>query len=202
MNDGFDDTQSAGYTDYLVGMQEQRLKRLIEPINPYRWNIRRLCKGRVLDVGCGIGRNMRYLNRPDAVGVDHNPHSVAVVVAAGRHACTPDAFHRDFAADREQFDTIVVAHVLEHLERPVGKEVLEEYLPYLRTGGRVIAICPQERCFAADPTHITYYDRRALADLMKEVGLKVMKESSFPFPRFMGRLFIYNEHVVIATKTP
>lgn len=201
MNDDADDTTSAEYTDYLVGMQEQRLKRLIEPVNPYRWNIRRLCKGRVLDVGCGIGRNLRYLNRPDAVGVDHNEHSVAVVNAAGGHACVPDTFHRDFGADREQFDTIVIAHVLEHLEMPDANGLLEEYLPYLKKGGRVVVMCPQERGFAADVTHITYFDTKGLTDLLEDKGLKVTKAASFPFPAFMGGLFIYNEHVVVAVKS-
>lgn len=200
MNEDADDTASAAYTDYLVGMQEQRLKKLIEPINPYRWNIRRLCKGRVLDVGCGIGRNLRYLNRRDAVGVDHNEHSIAVVNAAGDRALIPEKFHQEFCANGELFDTIVIAHVLEHLDQVQAREILDEYLPYLRVGGQVVVMCPQRRGFAADVTHVTYFDKHGLTELLEGVGLKVVKARSFPFPPFMGGLFIYNEHVVVAEK--
>jgi SAM-dependent methyltransferase len=43
---------------------------------PYRWNLHRLLGGRrVLDAGCGIGRNLVGLEA-GSVGVDHNPHSV------------------------------------------------------------------------------------------------------------------------------
>ncbi|HEY7625699.1 MAG TPA: hypothetical protein VH761_01480, partial [Ilumatobacteraceae bacterium] len=39
--------------------------------NPYRWNVRRLATGRVLDVGCGIGRCLDFV-KPRGVGVDPN----------------------------------------------------------------------------------------------------------------------------------
>ncbi len=181
-------------------MQEQSLKRFIEPVNPYRWNIRRLSKGRVLDVGCGIGRNLRFLNRPDSIGVDHNRHSVEVVVGNGHSAFTSESFHQLFEHDREQFETMIIAHVLEHLDVSAARNLLVEYLPYLRLGGRIVVMCPQERGFAADVTHVTYFDLSRLTELMSEVGLKVIKRRSFPFPRFAGKLFIYNEFVMVATK--
>ena len=64
----------AEYTDRL-----QRLSVAVEAVvpNPYRWNVRRLAKGRVLDVGCGIGRCLDFI-RPRGVGVDPNETAIAV----------------------------------------------------------------------------------------------------------------------------
>lgn len=45
-------------------------KRLLHVLAPYRAHIRRICRGRVLDVGCGIGRNLAHLNGA-GVGVAH-----------------------------------------------------------------------------------------------------------------------------------
>ena len=58
---------------------------------PYRWNLRRLRLGRVLDVGCGIGRNLQHLDA-DAVGVDHNQDSVTIARQRGLTAYVPEAF--------------------------------------------------------------------------------------------------------------
>lgn len=63
-----------------------------------------------------------------------------------------------------------------------------------------MAVCPQEKGFASDITHVTYFDLSRLSELMSEVGLRIVKRASFPLPRFAGKLFIYNEHVVVATK--
>jgi len=49
---------------------------------PYRRNLRRLVGDRaVLDVGCGIGRNLANLG-PGSVGVDHNAHSWPTATSA------------------------------------------------------------------------------------------------------------------------
>ena len=41
------------------GARLETLRRMLPTQAPYRWNLRRLRLGRVLDVGCGVGRNLR-----------------------------------------------------------------------------------------------------------------------------------------------
>ena len=74
------------------------------------------------------------------------------------------------------------------------------YLPYLRPGGKVLFICPQERGYASDPTHITWTTGDDLAALARRVGLTPVSSRSFPFPRLAGKAFTYNEFLVLATK--
>jgi 2-polyprenyl-3-methyl-5-hydroxy-6-metoxy-1,4-benzoquinol methylase len=161
---------------------------------PYRWHIRRLKLGRTLDIGCGIGRNLAHLGG-DGVGVDHNPTSVAVARARGFEAYTVEEF---FAADRGRFDSALAAHLVEHLPEPQAREVLGSYLPYVRPGGRVVIITPQERGYASDATHVRFAGYAEVAKLCADLGLTVERQYSFPLPRFAGKLFTYNEFVTLA----
>lgn len=192
-------TEDSSYTRRLENLEGQVWKKLLKPINPYRWNIRRLAQGKTLDVGCGIGRNLRYMGRRDVVGVDHNPDSVQFVRQLGFEAYEPDEFGAKYSG-QQNFDTILVSHVLEHLDVEDARELLLSYIRFLKKGGRVIVICPQEKGYESDQTHATYFDVERLSALMAEVDLSVTSTSSFPFPSSFGKKFIYNEHVVLATK--
>jgi predicted SAM-dependent methyltransferase len=93
-----------------------------------------------------------------------------------------------------------MAHVLEHVTEHVGDALLHEYVPYLKPGGTVMLICPQERGFASDPTHIRWVDHAGLSRHIASTGLVPKHARSFPFPRWMGKPFIYNEFIAVATK--
>ncbi|MGH3907591.1 MAG: class I SAM-dependent methyltransferase [Pseudonocardiaceae bacterium] len=190
------DTTDRSYTARLVRLQLRGWKQLLDVQAPYRWNLRRLLGGRrVLDLGCGIGRNLAHL-ADGSVGVDHNEHSVRLCRQRGLTAYTPD----EFAAERFEapFEGILAAHVLEHLPEGQAVPLLRDYLPRLQPGGRVVLICPQERGFASDATHTVFLDDDALRGVCAELGLTLQCQSSFPFPRWMGKLFTYNEFVTVA----
>jgi 2-polyprenyl-3-methyl-5-hydroxy-6-metoxy-1,4-benzoquinol methylase len=171
-------------------------KRLLDVQRPYRWNIRRLALGRTLDVGCGIGRNLASLPE-GSVGVDHNQTSVEFARSRGLSAMTSQEF-AGATRQPELFDSMLVAHVLEHLDDAEATQLLRTYLPSVRAQGTVVLICPQERGFASDATHVRFLDAGELARLCRVVGLEVTRSYSFPFPRPFGRVFAHNEFVVVA----
>jgi SAM-dependent methyltransferase len=192
-------TEDADYTERLVRLEQPRWKRLLDVQAPYRWNVRRLFGDReVLDVGCGVGRNLAHL-APRAVGVDHNAHSVAVCRQRGLTAFTTDEFGATEYARRGRFGGLLAAHLVEHMTRPEAVEVLAGYLNYLAPGARVVLICPQERGYATDRTHVEFTDFDALADVATRLGLTVHRRMSFPLPRAAGRVFPYNEFVLVAS---
>jgi 2-polyprenyl-3-methyl-5-hydroxy-6-metoxy-1,4-benzoquinol methylase len=184
----------AEYTRRLQQLSGRRWKRFIP--NPYGWKVRRLATGRVLDIGCGIGRCLDFV-RPRGVGVDPNETAVEVCREKGHRAFTPDEFVGDHVPDK-QFDSLLCSHVLEHLDESTGVELLRTYLPYLVANGRVVLITPQERGQRSDATHVRFMDVAALTRVAEQCGLVVEKISSFPLPRVFGRWFIYNETITIA----
>ena len=188
-----DTTTDREYTERLVKLTGAGWKQKLDVQRPYRWNLQRLLGDRrVLDVGCGIGRALTALN-PESVGVDHNRHSVAHCRSLGLHAYTPDELE---SAQLGKFDGMLMAHVVEHLAPGAEAQVIESYLPYLAPGSVVLLICPQERGFASDATHTTFFDTTKLSALCEQVGLTFTRTMSFPFPRFAGKWLIANEGVV------
>lgn len=99
------------------------------------------------------------------------------------------------------YEAILAAHLVEHLPFETAIEVLRSYLPCLRPDGRVLLITPQERGYDSDPTHVAFTDFEVLRRLCAELGLEVEREWSFPFPRWAGKPFIYNEFHVLARKS-
>lgn len=185
------DTRTRDYTTRLLA------RRLLPTQAPYRWNLRRLRLGRTLDIGCGVGRHLRH-RAQGSVGVDHNEHSVAAARERGLTAYTPHEFTAAGLA-HGHFDSLLCAHVLEHLDAATGARLLATYLPYVRPGGQAVLITPQEAGFASDATHVRFV---GFADLVREAraaGLEVRRTYSFPLPRSAGRLFTHNEFVLVAT---
>ncbi|MGN6272351.1 MAG: class I SAM-dependent methyltransferase [Protaetiibacter sp.] len=190
-------TEGEDYARRLERLQNKWWKKALDVQRPYRWNIRRWDLGRTLDVGCGNGRNLISLP-PGSVGVDHNPALVAAARRRGCEAYTDAEFFADARLTRPaSFDGLLAAHLIEHLSAERARAVLGSYLPLVRRGGRVLFITPQERGHASDPTHLDFVDHDALRALAADLGLEVERAYSFPFPRWMGRIFIYNEFALV-----
>lgn len=193
-------TESSDYTKRLARLENSGIKRMLPTQAPYRWNLKRLGLGRVLDVGCGIGRNLLNCG-PDSVGVDHNATSVATCRERGLNAYTPDELAEAPDCGPGSFDALLCAHVLEHMDETLGNSVLEQYLSLVKPGGSVVLICPQEAGYKTDATHVRFVDFDGLRAHAEKAGLVVERSYSFPFARSIGKAFPYNEFVLVA-RTP
>jgi SAM-dependent methyltransferase len=174
-------------------------KRWLDVQAPYRWNLRRLRPGFTLDIGCGIGRNLLHLSG-EGVGVDHNPHAIEIARARGLRAFTPEEFDQSPFNQPARFDSLLLSHVVEHMTEGEAIGLLKTYLHTLKPGGKVILIAPQELGHRADPTHVQFMDAAALTRIARAVDLVPGTAFSFPLPRLFGRLFKYNEFVLVSEK--
>ena len=190
-------TDAPDYTQRLASMESAGWKQRLDVQAPYRWNIRLLALGRTLDIGCGLGRNLAHLDG-NGVGVDHNPSSVALATERGFEAYTPEMFAQSPHARPGAFDSLLLAHVVEHMTEDDALGLLRSYLPFVRKGGKVVFITPQEKGYTTDATHVRFCGFPEVAALCAAVGLGVDRQYSFPFPRPAGKVFPYNEFVTLA----
>ena len=194
------DTTDYEYSERLLREEVVWWKRLLDVQLPYRWNLRRLNLGFTLDLGCGLGRNLRNLNG-NGVGIDHNPRSVEIARSRGLRAFTPEEFLESEFNRLESFDSILLSHVAEHMLENDVVVLLGDHTPLLKRRGLVVLITPQECGYRSDPTHVQFMDFASLRRITSETGLLFVREFSFPFPRVIGRVFRYNEFVCVCRKS-
>ena len=196
-----DSTEGEEYTNRLNRLQTSSWKKVLDVQAPYRWNLRRLFGEReVLEVGCGIGRCLAHL-APRGVGVDHNKHSIEECRRQGLTAFNTEDFFESEYAKPGRFSGMLAAHLVEHMPREDAIKILQGYLEYLTPDARLVLICPQERGYASDSTHVAFSDFDALTDVAYQLGFQKTKRQSFPLPRFAGKAFTYNEFVLVADRT-
>ncbi|WP_461452123.1 class I SAM-dependent methyltransferase [Mucilaginibacter sp.] len=189
-------TNEKNYTDGLIFRQSAWWKQFFNVQYPYKRNIQSLKPGFVLDIGCGIGRNLLHLNG-NGIGVDHNPTSIEVCKSRGLNAYTIEDFLNSPYNIPETFDSILLAHVAEHMAANDFIHLLKQYIYLLKKDGKIIVITPQEKGFKSDDTHVQFVDFNTTKKLLKQVGFETIKQYSFPFFRIAGHFFKYNEFITV-----
>lgn len=117
---------------------------------------------RILDVGCGYGKNMRLLKRYtpyiNLEGVDINPDMVAKNREQGLDCFTVEKFRSMEDDNMMLCDGMLFSHVIEHFQPEALKEFIEYYLGFLKPGGVVIISTPlMWKGFYWDFDHIKPY---------------------------------------------
>lgn len=192
-------TDDGAYARCMHAEQTAAWKRVLGLQRPYATLVRRLCRGRTLDVGCGVGRCLVALDGR-GLGVDRNPACVEMARRRGLKAWTPEDFEHSEWARGERFDSLLMAHVVEHMTFAESVALVEAYLPRLRPRGRIVVVVPQAAGFALDPTHVHPFDSAELEALLSAAGARRVRIRSFPLPSWAGRVFPYNEFVAVAWK--
>ena len=149
---------------------------------------------RVLDVGCSTGYLGKALmnNGCTVDGVEVDPEAAEVARGHLRRVIDLDLDRDDLAEalTGEQYDRIVLADVLEHLMRPGA--VLEAAVGLLAPGGKIVISVPNVAHGALrlsllqgrwayrdtgllDRTHIRFFTRASIVELVHEAGLQVKR---------------------------
>lgn len=165
-------TDHGTYLEYL----QQRSKLALAYRN--YWLYPRVCrhlKGRVVDVGCGIGDLLAY--RPDTIGVDINPRLIDFCRSRGLEAMHLDSGGLPFAA--ESFDGAVMDNVLEHVVQPLP--LLREISRVLVPRGRLVVGVPGSLGYDSDPDHKVFYDRAGLESCLSDAGFRLLEIFHTPF---------------------
>jgi SAM-dependent methyltransferase len=146
-------TAAQAYGEYL--MRRSRLGGVYRRYLLYPRICHRLV-GRAVDVGCGIGDFLQF--RPNTVGVDVNPHTVAYCQSRGLDArlMKPDVLPFEDAS----FDSALMDNVLEHIADPAA--LMLELRRVLRPEGLLLIGVPGVLGWDSDSDHKVRYDEASL----------------------------------------
>jgi len=124
-------------------------------------------KGRVLDVGCGIGDMLSY--RKNTVGLDVN--SLNVDFCQKRqleaHMMKPDVI----SFKDKTFDSVLLDNVLEHIEKP--SLLFKEIRRVLKPDGILLIGVPGIKGYESDDDHKVFYDEKKLHALAQKNNFNV-----------------------------
>ena len=79
-------------------------------------------------------------------------------------------------------------------------QLLRDHVPFLKPAGRLIVITPQEVGYRSDATHVEFMDFAILETILADLDFEQERAYSFPFPRWAGEVFVYNEFVVVGRR--
>jgi 2-polyprenyl-3-methyl-5-hydroxy-6-metoxy-1,4-benzoquinol methylase len=135
--------------------------------------------GRLLDVGCGNGGNIRRLCKLGwkAEGLDFDQAAVDTVKAQGLTATCGSLTDRPFP--EASFDAVILSHVIEHV--PNQAETVSECFRLLKPGGRLVMLTPNvgsighkmmgQNWMALDPPrHLYLHTVPSMTSLLTTVG--------------------------------
>jgi SAM-dependent methyltransferase len=145
----------------------------------------------ILDVGCGTGLNMKYLERWGSVtGVDPSPASLSFCRERGHSSLVMAPVERlPFADDR--FDLVTALDVMEHLDDDLAG--FKEIQRVLKPGGRALVLVPAYKFLWSLQDEVSHHRRRYLGHeletVVRESGLAIERltyANTLLFPVIFG----------------
>lgn len=159
-------------------MQRQRADSFLRTIE------KSFAKGRLLDVGCGLGEFLSVATGRgwNPTGVDRNA-SAAECAEERIRRCIHICEIEEFAAKEESFDFVVCLDVIEHLRRPDA--VLAKLYPLVRPGGGILLTTIDVGSMTArlmgrrwphyHRDHLWYFTRESLSRVVSGAGFRALK---------------------------
>lgn len=151
--------------------------------------------GRFLEVGCGQGATLEYVKSHGAAyvaGVDINPEAISVARGRGLDsALVADVEKEDLPYEKNSFDCIILADVLEHFHNPW--DTLKKLSSYLKRDGALLISIPNMKHYSImlrllvhdewtytdagilDRTHLRFFTLKEALALIAHAGLKTEK---------------------------
>lgn len=172
------DSSGRGRTLRRILLWPDKFLRELKGRRPIPWR----GQGKVLDVGCSTGGNLRTLRDQgwDPYGIE-----ISEVAAAHARELVTENIHTGTLESAPfpplSFDVVFMSHSLEHLPSPV--DALRRIHRLLKDDGLLIVTVPNERSLGRaifgrwwfnwdPPRHLYHFGRRTLSLVMEEAGFR------------------------------
>lgn len=140
---------------------------------------------KVLDVGSGTGRLVDYLNKHKIAAFGCDISDEAIKISGHLKAAADKLPFRDGT-----FDALLAISLIEHLTKKEAHGFIKEACRVLKKNGVIFLVTPNwdspiriilgKRWFGyADPTHICFYNKKELIDLLKKYDFSSF-QTTFP----------------------
>jgi 2-polyprenyl-3-methyl-5-hydroxy-6-metoxy-1,4-benzoquinol methylase len=140
----------------------------------------------VCDIGCGVGRMLAELNAMgyQTVGVEAEPAALQMTASKGIDVFSGYAEALPEQVNRQSFDVVSMAHVLEHCLNPV--EALKNAAALLRPGGYLAVGVPNNESISGQRSgaawfhcdagrHVNFFPAKSLVKAMQSLDLEVVE---------------------------
>lgn len=191
------------YGIQYLSYQENRgfLRKLVRKL--YLKKIVDYCLGNSIDIGCGNGSLLQILG-DDSVGFEVNQEAVKLCKNKNLDVYEIPENNPWNTVKKHlplNCQTIVLSHVLEHIENPEFflTQLLDFAINYKIK--RIVLVSPGKKGFLSDKTHIKFICANWLKknNFIEKYSLKIVKNLHFPFNNHkVGHLFTHNEWHLVA----
>lgn len=170
----------------------------------------------ILDVGCGTGDFLKYMEQAGWIGFGMEPSEEAFNKAKSLGLknidnMTLEEFTKEKSNFKGYFDAINLMDILHHVPNP--KEILEICKNFLKPGGIMCVEDPnefnplqlrgqrvlnKEMWWIVPPEHINYFNFQTHSELVKKVGFEpILRMTDFPIELFLliGEDYVGNDEV-------
>jgi ubiquinone/menaquinone biosynthesis C-methylase UbiE len=150
-------------------------------------------KGKLLDVGCGIGDFLKFRN--NTIGIDIDENMVNFCKSEGLEVVLFDNGKIPFSDNL--FDGVIIDNVLEHIEDPTS--LLLEVTRVIKNNGLIVIGVPGIKGYASDSDHKIFYNDEILKNLFNKFNFQ--EKASFYAPLFKSKIFssIFRQYCIYKT---
>ena len=152
-----------------------------------------LRKGKVLDIGCGVGDFLHVMENQGWETTGIEPSEEAVAIAKTRVKSQLLAPEEIDKLEDESFDLITMWHVLEHVDDLHSEIAHLERL--LKSRGRLVLALPNFKSYDADfyrehwaaydvPRHLNHFCRKSIVNVFKNSKLTLVKTDKLIWDAF------------------
>ena len=140
---------------------------------------------KILDVGCGTGRLVSFLNSRGfkTYGCDAQKEALTLARKINQKKLITLTKATNLPYKNNSFDLVTAISVIEHLTKNEAGKFIAEARRVLKTNGFIFLVTPNyasifrlifgSKWFAyQDPTHITFFTTKSLSELLNQKGFK------------------------------